>query len=248
MTLECHTDSYVEPGASVDDDCDANVAVVIGGDVVDVDTLGTYVVTYDATDASGNPATRQPGNPATQVTRTVEVVDTAAPVVTPSVHTDVLWSPDHHMVDVGLAVDVSDACDSAPSLTVEVWSDETEIPDTGDGTGRHAPDYKTLLDSGQEGTFLRSERRGGENGRVYLIVARVLDESGNVSFGFTTVVVPHDQSEEDLDVVAAQAAADVLTIEAPDYPPGTTIADVVAPLVAQGWTQHNLSAPLGPHQ
>ena len=40
---------------------------------VDVNTLGTYTITYSATDAAGNTGT---------ATRTVEVVDTIAPVVT----------------------------------------------------------------------------------------------------------------------------------------------------------------------
>ena len=40
---------------------------------VDTDTLGTYTITYSATDASGNEATA--------LTRTVNVVDTTVPVV-----------------------------------------------------------------------------------------------------------------------------------------------------------------------
>jgi surface protein with Ig-like domain len=57
---------YVELGATVYDEGDPGVQVVIGGDVVDTTTIGTYVVTYDATDASGNQAI--------QLTRTVHVV------------------------------------------------------------------------------------------------------------------------------------------------------------------------------
>ena len=40
---------------------------------VDTDTVGSYTVTYTSTDASGNTGT---------ATRTVNVVDTTAPVVT----------------------------------------------------------------------------------------------------------------------------------------------------------------------
>ncbi|MDA7633449.1 DUF5011 domain-containing protein, partial [bacterium] len=74
MTLECAIDGYLEQGASVSDVCDLNVTVVIGGDTVDSSTPGTYIVTYDATDASGNVAT--------QITRTVTVGDTTSPVIT----------------------------------------------------------------------------------------------------------------------------------------------------------------------
>lgn len=92
---------------------------------------------------------------------------------------------------------------------------------------------------------LRNERRGTEDGRVYLIIARAENGSGNVGFGFCTVVVPHDQSQEGLDQVAAQAAADLTTTQ---VTPGTTIAEKVAPLVLLGYSQHGVSEELGPHQ
>ena len=66
-------DNYIEPGATAVDACDGNLPVTIGGDTVDDSTLGTYTVTYSATDTSGNIGA---------ATRTVLVVDTIAPVVT----------------------------------------------------------------------------------------------------------------------------------------------------------------------
>jgi hypothetical protein len=74
MTLECGVDSYTEHGATVTDDTDPAPSLVIGGDTVDTTTCGIYVVTYDATDSSGNTAT--------QVTRTVTVQDTIGPAIT----------------------------------------------------------------------------------------------------------------------------------------------------------------------
>jgi hypothetical protein len=145
---------------------------------------------------------------------------------------------------VGLTTTVSDNCDptgAAESLVVEVWSDETEVPDKGDGTGRHAPDAKDIDTS----LRLRAERRGGEDGRVYLIVASAEDGCGNVGFGYATVVVPHDEGEAALDQVAAQADAALALVSGA---PGTTIAEKVAPLISQGWTQHGVSEELGPHQ
>ena len=50
---------------SATDNVDANVTVTIGGDTVDTGVAGTYIITYNATDAAGNAAT--------QVTRTVTV-------------------------------------------------------------------------------------------------------------------------------------------------------------------------------
>jgi len=61
-------DPYVEPGADVTDNTDEDLsgALVIVG-VVNTSTLGTYFVTYNVMDSSGNAAI--------QVTRTVEVFD-----------------------------------------------------------------------------------------------------------------------------------------------------------------------------
>jgi hypothetical protein len=143
---------------------------------------------------------------------------------------------------VGLTVNVSDEGDptwAAGSLVVEVWSDETEIPDTGDGTGRHAPDAKDIAD----GTLrLRNERRGSEDGRVYLIAARAEDSSGNVGFGFCTVVVPRDQSGEGFAEVTAQGSVALSTAAST---PGSTIGEKVVPL---GFVRHGVSEDLGPHQ
>lgn len=60
-------DSYSEPGYSATDNVDGDITanVVVGGDVVNPNTVGTYVVTYNVSDAAGNAAT--------EVTRTVTV-------------------------------------------------------------------------------------------------------------------------------------------------------------------------------
>lgn len=65
-------DPYVELGAVADDACDGQQPAVVGGDVVDTNTLGFYNVDYDYTDGSGNVSTT--------VTRTVRVVP--RPVIT----------------------------------------------------------------------------------------------------------------------------------------------------------------------
>jgi uncharacterized repeat protein (TIGR01451 family) len=72
MTVECHT-SFTDPGAVAHDACAGDFAATASG-TVDANTVGAYVITYNATDPSGHVATA--------VTRTVNVVDTTAPVVT----------------------------------------------------------------------------------------------------------------------------------------------------------------------
>ncbi|HNT87531.1 MAG TPA: DUF5011 domain-containing protein, partial [Candidatus Hydrogenedentes bacterium] len=72
MTIECGT-PFVDPGATALDTCEGDVPVQAAG-TVDTATPGNYIVTYDATDNSGNQAA--------QVTRVVTVVDTTPPVIT----------------------------------------------------------------------------------------------------------------------------------------------------------------------
>lgn len=74
MTLGC-SESFVEPGATATDTCQGDVSdrVTISG-AVNAAQAGSYVLTYNATDASGNAAT--------PVTRTVTVASTQGPVIT----------------------------------------------------------------------------------------------------------------------------------------------------------------------
>jgi len=64
-------DAFTDPGATATDNVDGDIttSIVVSGDTVDVNTAGTYTITYNVSDAAGNPAT--------EVTRTVIV---AAPV------------------------------------------------------------------------------------------------------------------------------------------------------------------------
>ncbi|WP_044397566.1 immunoglobulin-like domain-containing protein [Lacinutrix sp. Hel_I_90] len=60
-------DTFTDPGATAFDEVDGDLTadIIVGGDVVDTSVEGTYVITYDVTDAQGNEAI--------QVTRTVNV-------------------------------------------------------------------------------------------------------------------------------------------------------------------------------
>ncbi|HEY0544736.1 MAG TPA: immunoglobulin-like domain-containing protein [Pyrinomonadaceae bacterium] len=71
MTVECHT-TFTDPGATASDACAGTVPVTASG-TVDANTPGTYTITYTASDGNGHTTT---------ATRTVNVVDTLAPVIT----------------------------------------------------------------------------------------------------------------------------------------------------------------------
>jgi uncharacterized repeat protein (TIGR01451 family) len=72
LQVECHS-TFSDPGATAHDACAADFAATASG-TVDANTVGTYTITYNAQDPSGNAATA--------VTRTVNVVDTTGPTVT----------------------------------------------------------------------------------------------------------------------------------------------------------------------
>ncbi len=66
-------DDFTDPGATATDACDGSLAVNVDGTVND-QVPGTYVLTYTATDSSGNSAQR---------TRTVNIIDDGAPTISP---------------------------------------------------------------------------------------------------------------------------------------------------------------------
>ncbi|WP_296385131.1 immunoglobulin-like domain-containing protein [Winogradskyella sp.] len=70
-------DSYADQGATATDNIDGNLtsSIVVGGDTVNTNIVGSYVITYNVSDNAGNAAV--------EVTRTVNVnQDTTIPVIT----------------------------------------------------------------------------------------------------------------------------------------------------------------------
>jgi hypothetical protein len=118
---------------------------------------------------------------------------------------DLLWPPNHKLVDVGLHVDVHQDPGATHETTITVYSDEDDV---WPASARFSPDAK-LEDSTLR---LRSERSGPGDGRVYLIVVSVLDTDNatgdsHVHLCVFTVVVPHDLSAASIASVEAQADA-----------------------------------------
>lgn len=60
-------DSFVDPGATANDDTDGDISgnIIVAGDAVDTSIAGTYIITYNVSDAAANAAA--------EVTRTVNV-------------------------------------------------------------------------------------------------------------------------------------------------------------------------------
>ncbi len=136
LTLECGIDSYSDSGATADDNCDTPT-VMVGGDTVDPNTVGSYLVTYDASDSAGNPAI--------QITRTVNVVDTTAPVIT--LNGDAMVTLECGVdAYTELGATASDACD--PSVPVTIGGDVVD-PGT---PGTYTVTYDATDDEGNPAT------------------------------------------------------------------------------------------------
>jgi hypothetical protein len=130
------------------------------------------------------------------------------PTVTCGVAVDLLWPPNHKLVNVGLSANVSDTSDPNPTIHVQVF-------------GNESADASAAADIGLNTLRLRAERLGGGDGRVYLIVVTATDAAGNVGFDVCTVVVPHSQSQSAINTVRAQAAeAEAFYQAAQSAPPG----------------------------
>ena len=143
-------------------------------------SLGTHVIRMIADDGFGGVSVDEV---------VVEVVDTTAPEIHSATPTpSELWAPNHKMVPVTVAVDVSDVCDAAPTCRiVAVASNE---PANGSGDGNTAPDWEI---TGALTVDLRTERAGPGSGRVYTITVQCSDASGNAATTDVLVSVPHDK-------------------------------------------------------
>jgi CSLREA domain-containing protein len=167
-------------------------------------------------------------------TVTINVLDTEPPVITASVGTDTLWSPNHNLVNVGLSVSVTDNSDGPIDTDITVFSNEDDIFPA---SGNHSPDAREIA----AGTLkLRSERAGNGSGRIYLILIVATDPSGNESRECLTVVVPKSQSSADIAAVNAAAAAAAAFCEANGAPPAGYFVVGDGPIVGSKLTRNVL--------
>jgi hypothetical protein len=104
-----------------------------------------------------------------------------------------LWPPDHKMHLVADDVSTEGSCGGS-ELGVTVTSNEHP---NGHGDGNTEQDWE-VVDNG-DGTYdvwVRAERSGKGDGRVYTITATLTDAAGNVTAESSgTVTVPHDKGK-----------------------------------------------------
>ncbi|MEX0331595.1 MAG: immunoglobulin-like domain-containing protein [Puniceicoccaceae bacterium] len=119
-TIVCGVDSYVEYGASATDNCQTSISVgaPIRTDLplASVDSFETYLLTYTATDATGNAAS---------VSRTVDIIDNSAPTFT-SVPADSqpLTDAGYCFATVEFEAVATDTCDTDLTITYDILPNE----------------------------------------------------------------------------------------------------------------------------
>jgi len=147
----------------------------------------------------------------------VTVADTTPPTLSLIPSPAVLWPPNHKLRPIDLVVVATDACDPSPDFALEsVTSSER---DNGNGDGDTTNDIQGVHAGTDDRSFsLRSERAGNGSGRVYTVIGRVTDASGNATDGAAQVVVPHDMGDAKSSKAAkaAKAAADAAQKAAQD--------------------------------
>lgn len=116
------------------------------------------------------------------------VSDNIPPSLSVTVTPSVLYPPNHKMVEITPTIQVSDNRDPDPK--VDLISITSNEGDDVRGDGRTSPDVY-IDDNGR--IFLRAERSGLAEGRIYTLTWRARDDSGNTSTTTATVTAPHNR-------------------------------------------------------
>jgi Tol biopolymer transport system component len=169
-----------------------SVSTIYGGQPVDLPghifqclVLGNHEVTLTAFDGVNTTIGSIPIN--------IQVVDTTLPTLSPVSDKNILWPPNHKMVNVTITANARDNSGGLVTLSALVFSNE---PQEGLDSGDTSPDWTTPIIDQVNGIItlqLRAERSGNGSGRVYTVVIRATDQSGNSSQAAVDIIVPHDQ-------------------------------------------------------
>lgn len=145
---------------------------------------GLNIVTLNAVDEKGRTATDS---------MMVEVIDTAPPDLSLIVTPAVLWPPNHRMVPVRIAWEVSDACDPEAAVVLASVTSSEPDDDPSSGDGATTGDIREAsIGTADPTILLRAERSGNGPGRTYSLTYIARDASANTASALGIVSVPSD--------------------------------------------------------
>jgi CSLREA domain-containing protein len=148
--------------------------------------LGSHHISLRVTDRSGLSDTDDVQ---------VAVIDTLPPALSVVVSPNVLWPPNHRMVDVAAEVNVVDACGGAAVLLQSVVNSEPD-DSPGGGDGHTTNDVEGADIGTLDLAFrIRAERDGDASGRSYVVTYVAMDGVGHATTATASVLVPHDQRQ-----------------------------------------------------
>lgn len=118
------------------------------------------------------------------------------PEISLSVSPDLLWPPNHKMFLITPNINVINNCGCASDVFMSITMNEGDITNTYDplfdlteNDGDTTDDIQVI----DGNIFLRAERAGTGDGRVYTITYTAIDCFNNVASTSATVTVPHNQ-------------------------------------------------------
>ena len=158
--------AYTELGASANDDVDGDISgsIVIDATAVDVTDLGSYAVTYNVSDASGNDAV--------EVSRTVNVVDTTEPNFTST--TAVTVDENIATSEIIYTAAATDAGTITYGLSGTDANSFTLVASSGELTFVASPDFETQ--SSYSVTITATDASGNASDLVLTITINDVDE------------------------------------------------------------------------
>ena len=111
-----------------------------------------------------------------------------SPELAVSVTPNILWPPNQQLVEITPTITVSDDDDDAPLVQLESITSNEPANETGDGN----PETDIVVTADGR-IFLRAERSGSDQDRIYMLTYSARDAFDNVTYTTVEVRVPHDQ-------------------------------------------------------